>query len=298
MTRQRRTKAAITDIRDAIIDFAQTEGPVTVRQTFYRLVTLGLVNKSESEYGDTVSRLMTQMREDDELDWDLVVDQTRYKREPAMFNSKAEAVAAAAQFYRRQAWNTQPRAIEVWCEKEALAGILMDVTFPLAVPLFIGKGYSSATYIHDCAMRIDSRAQDYGQATTILYFGDWDPWGKDMSDDLTRRLERYTELAFTTGAPTFEVIRIGLNQPDIATYGLPTRPTKTGNIKGFKGDSVELDALPPTTLRQLVRDAIESRMDIEAYNLVKVAEDSERGDLLALAKEMQEAESETNDRQD
>jgi hypothetical protein len=53
---------------------------------------------------------------------------------------------------------------------------------------------------------------------------------------------------------------VALTEQQIAEFNLPTRPTKReGNrhAYGFAGDSVELDALPPHVLRDMVRDVIE-----------------------------------------
>jgi len=54
---------------------------------------------------------------------------------------------------------------------------------------------------------------------------------------------------------------------------LPTRPDKTG--RGF-GDCVEVDAIPSSTLRELVRDAIEEWIDHDQLRLTRIAERSER----------------------
>lgn len=289
--RHKRTKAQMEELREAIHAFATAQQPVTVRQTFYHLVGLKLVDKTETEYDRCVGRLMKEMREDGRLPWEWVSDETRINRAPNVYTSPAEAMEDAARLYRKNAWATQPRAIEVWCEKEALAGVIIDETYDIGVPLLINKGYGSATYIHDAAMRIDARARNLGQPTTLLYFGDHDPSGADMSRDLQSRLERYVETEFADGRPTWEFVRVALNETDIKTYGLPTRPTKgkdprARGTNAFVGDSVDLDALPPSDLRALVRDAIATRMDREAYDQVLVAEESERAILGRIASAM------------
>ena len=59
---------------------------------------------------------------------------------------------------------------------------------------------------------------------------------------------------------------------------MPTRPTKRSDTRaaGFRGGSVEVDAIPPTILREIVEDAITSHIDPEALRLTQVAEQSER----------------------
>jgi hypothetical protein len=51
--RFRRTKAAVTSIRDAIRDILEQDHPQTVRQVFYALTVRGLIKKAEIEYQQT-----------------------------------------------------------------------------------------------------------------------------------------------------------------------------------------------------------------------------------------------------
>jgi hypothetical protein len=77
--------------------------------------------------------------------------------------------------------------------------------------------------------------------------------------------------------PIFE--RVALTADHIAEHSLPTRPTKRkGNMhaKMFEGDSVELDALPPNALRDMVREVIERHISPEALMVMRAAEESER----------------------
>ena len=60
--RFRRTKAAITSIRDAIRKVLE-DHPQTVRQVFYALTVRGVIAKGEIEYHRTVIRLLGEMRE-------------------------------------------------------------------------------------------------------------------------------------------------------------------------------------------------------------------------------------------
>ena len=84
-----------------------------------------------------------------------------------------------AQAYRRDLWNDGTEYVEIWLEKEALAGVLVDVTDPWDVPLMVTRGYSSISYLHSAAETIYGRAEQ-GKHTTIYYFGDRDPSGVDI----------------------------------------------------------------------------------------------------------------------
>ncbi len=79
--RCRRSKAEMQEIRDAIYEAVSQEHPMTVRQVFYRLVSTGVIAKTENEYKRTVCRLLTQMRLDYDLPFGWIADNTRSVRE-------------------------------------------------------------------------------------------------------------------------------------------------------------------------------------------------------------------------
>src|SRR5262245_39829345 len=75
--RRRRTKAAITSVRDAIKDILEQDHPQTVRQVFYALTVRGCIAKAESEYQRTVVRLLVEMREAGQIPFAWLADNTR-----------------------------------------------------------------------------------------------------------------------------------------------------------------------------------------------------------------------------
>ena len=72
--------------------------------------------------------------------------------------------------------------------------------------------------------------------------------------------------------------RLAVTAPQIGIYQLSTRPTKQSDsrARNFTGESVEVDAIRPSALRELVEDAITRHVDPEALRLTRLAEDSER----------------------
>ena len=68
-----------------------------------------------------------------------------------------------------------PVYVEVWCEKDALAGVLMEETEVYDVPLMVARGYSSISFLHSAAMAIKA----IGKPAYIFHFGDLDPSGVD-----------------------------------------------------------------------------------------------------------------------
>jgi hypothetical protein len=132
--RSRRTKAAVATIRDAIRDVLEQDHPQTVRQVFYAPTVRGVIKKEEIEYHRTVIRLLVDMREGGEIPFDWLADNTRWQRKPATFIGLDSCLKNTARFYRRDLWAAAAVYVEIWCEKDALAVVLIEETEPYDVP--------------------------------------------------------------------------------------------------------------------------------------------------------------------
>ncbi len=274
-SRARRTKADIASISASIHEVIESDPPMTVRQVFYQLVSRGVIEKTEKQYQGTVIRLMTDMRLDGSLPYNWVVDESRRVRVTQTFNSIKHALEHTAKFYRRSALAESDDYVEIWVEKDALAGAMWDVTSDFDVPLMVSRGMPSITFLHGSAMAIRKAARR-GKGTFIYQFGDHDPSGVLIPQSIERRL---TEMCERLDCPPPNVERVALTKAHIDEFSLPTRPTKRDknkHAKDFEGDSVELDALPPHVLRGMVREVIEQHISAAATRVLRVADDSER----------------------
>jgi len=273
--RLRRNKADIAAVKAAIRSLLKADNPMTVRQVFYRLVVKGLVEKTEADYENTVIRLLTDMRMDDSIPFRWIIDDSRPRSETRTYNSIADAARDTAEFYRRSALREAADYIEIWCEKQALAGIIESAADDFDVPVIVSRGMPSLTQLYGSACEID-RADSAGKQTYIYQFGDHDPSGVLIPQIIKRRLN---ELCHKLGCspPIFQ--RVALTEEQIEEFDLPTRPTKRkGNphANTFEGDSVELDALPSAELRRMVRGCIVRHISQRQLNVLRVAEDDER----------------------
>jgi hypothetical protein len=152
---------------------------------------------------------------------------------------------------------------------------MWDVTSDYDVPLMISRGMPSLTFLHGTAQAI-WRAFKRGKPTYIYQFGDHDPSGVLIPKIIKRRLN---EMCERLGCWKPYVERVALTEAHIREHRLPTRPTKrAGNSHAnrFLGDSVELDALPPRVLRELVRNCIEQHISAGQLKTLRAADDSER----------------------
>jgi hypothetical protein len=282
INRNRRTRAEIDTIKAEIIAVLEADHPMTVRQVFYQLVVRDAIEKTEEQYQGTVIRLLTEMRMDGRVSFDWIVDKSRRRRENQTFNSIADAARETAQFYRRNALHACPNYIEVWSEKEALAGVIESAAEDYDVPIIVSKGMPSITQLYGSAREI-ARAGAANKRTYIYQFGDHDPSGVLIPKAIEHRLSQLCK-KFDCRPPVIE--RVALTEEQIEEFDLPTRPTKReGNRHAdhFEGDSVELDALPPEELRNLVCACIEQHISADELAVLRAAEESERELLTAWA---------------
>jgi hypothetical protein len=265
--RHRATKAEVEARREALLDIIDAGKPMTVRQCFYQATVHGLVEKAESGYAK-VQHDLTLMRRAGELPYDWLADNTRWQRKPTTFNSVEEALQDTAKFYRKALWNDADSYVEVWLEKDALAGVVYPITDMYDVPPMVARGYASLSFLYSAAEYIN----ELTVPAHIYHLGDFDPSGVNAGEKIEETLMEM--------APDAEIYfeRIAVTPEQIEHWDLPTRPTKASDTraKGFGDISVELDAIEPNRLRQIVQRAIEQHLPQHQFKVLKAAEESER----------------------
>ena len=192
--RRRSTKAEILDIKTAIYRVCEEDQPVTCRQVFYRLVSQGVIRKTEAEYKSTVIRLLGDMRRDDTIPYEWVAGNTRWMRKPTAYSSLSAMAESTARVYRRKIWDGQDVYVEVWTEKDALAGVLYDITSEYDVPLMVSRGFASHSFLFEAGKAIEVQ----NKLTFIYHFGDYDPSGIAIDRQIQNGLEEH--------APDAEII--------------------------------------------------------------------------------------------
>lgn len=278
---------AIIKQANQIIESYQAQGfDLTLRQLYYQFVARDIIRNKQKEYMRLAS-IVNDARLAGLIDWEAIVDRTRNLADLAHWNDPSDIVQAVAEQYRVDLWSTQKIRVEVWIEKDALAGILESVCPALDVPYFSCRGYTSQSEMWGAAMRIVKRAKK-GQATIILHFGDHDPSGIDMTRDITERLRLFTG-HHIPGKPAFHIKRLALNMDQIEQYNPPPNPAKVTDSRfiGYQqihGDeSWELDALEPSVLAALIRDEIEELIDADAMDERKQEQAQSRERLQAVS---------------
>jgi hypothetical protein len=265
--RRRATKNEVQLRRDSLFEIVEAMKPMTVRQVFYQATVRDIVEKSEAGYNKVQTDLVL-MRKAGVLPYGWLADSTRWQRKPRTFHSVEQALVETARFYRKALWADIDAYVEVWLEKDALAGVVDDVTDMFDVPLMVARGYASLSFLHSAAEHI----RDLDVPAYIYHLGDFDPSGVNAGEKIEETLRAM--------APAAEIHfeRLAVTPEQIKDWNLPSRPTKASDsrAKNFGDISVELDAIDPDSLRELVADAIVAHLPLDQFEVLKVAEASER----------------------
>jgi hypothetical protein len=255
----------------AAIDILAEIQPATVRAVCYRLFVAGLIQNMAKSATNSVSRMLTKAREDGEISWHWIVDESREAEIAPRWSSPDQIIRAAVRGYRRDYWQDQPYRVEIWSEKGTVRGTLGPVIDEYGVTFRVMHGYASATVINDIA----ELSATVSKPLIALYVGDWDPSGKHMSDvDLPRRLTEY-------GAANLRLRRIALGREDLRN--LPSfdpeskqrDPRYRWFLKVVRTACYELDAMSPPDLRSRVEECIRTYIDEGKWEHARMVERAE-----------------------
>ena len=279
--------ALINSVNDIVSDYQRDGYRLTLRQLYYQFVARGLLPNAVQSY-KRLGAMVSDARLAGLVDWEMIEDRTRGTVVPPTWDGPADIIGSAAKQYQIDRWRDQPCRPEVWCEKEALAGVLEGTCGDLGVPHLSCRGYASLSEMWASAQRL-RRAEAAGQKTIVFHLGDHDPSGLDMTRDVRERLRLLGSRA--------GVRRLALNINQIRKYSPPPNPAKVTDArfaayrKKYGTNSWELDALEPSVLQALVRKAVESLRDEELWKAAVQREERERARIRAAAERWEEIES-------
>ncbi len=249
--RIRATNSALAELDDAIIAYAAQQNPITVRGLFYAMMVQGRVTKDVGGYRK-VQRRVLDLRRSGALPWDHVSDSTRWARNRAhLHGNMRELLTEVQQLYTRDLWRRQDVAVEVWCEKDALAGVLLEATTKWHVDLMVSRGFSSDTFCYNTAQNIRAR----GKPTHVYLFTDFDAAGAGIDATIRKKLRAYSDNA------EIHFHRAALTLEQIEEWNLPTRPPKKKDVADGYKVCCELDAIPPKQLIQIAEECIVQHID-------------------------------------
>ena len=279
------TKEMIEQANSIIAEY-QAQGLVlTLRQLYYQFVSRDLLKNTVKEY-KRLGGAINDGRMAGLIDWDAIEDRTRNLVGNSHWSEPQSIIYTAANSYEIDKWADQDTRVEVWVEKEALAGVFENACQPLDIPIFACRGYVSQSEMWGAAIRL-RKYERAGQNCVILHFGDHDPSGIDMTRDIKDRLHIF-------GCNRTEIRRMALNFDQIEEYSPPPNPAKQTDSRfeayqvQFGDESWELDALNPTTLRDLIQDGVFTYRDVDKWEEAVRKEELEKKQLETVAERWEE----------
>lgn len=255
--------------------------PLTLRQVYYQLVGRGYIENNVSQYG-MLSKLLKHARIEGFIHWDDIEDRVRSYYDLTGFVHRDYYLKHEFSWflndYQRDALQGQDVYPEVWIEKDALSSIFRKVASYYTVPVVVCRGFSSVSFLNTYKERLRRRPH---QNPILLYFGDFDPSGVEMLEAMQ------TTLRDELGVNGIQFKRKALLKDDIFKYRLPHSPDalKHSDTRAKKhidkyGElAVELDALPPNVLQDMIREGIEAELNMEAFTRQKTLEKTDLNEL-------------------
>lgn len=283
---------------NSIIDAYNAQGfDLTLRQLYYQFVSRGLIPNRDSEY-KKLGSIVNDARLAGYIDWERIQDRTRNVRSLSHWEDPSGVIRSALASYHVDYWKGQEYRPEVWIEKDALVGVIEPACQDLDVPYFSCRGYTSQSEMWGAAQRLRGYIEQ-GHTPLILHLGDHDPSGIDMTRDIEDRLALFLrggalietavkredgeyDVDYEAQESPVEVVRLALNMEQVRQYDPPPNPAKltdaraVGYIRIHGNESWELDALEPTVIDGLIRDAIDQYRDMGAWDEVVEREDEHK----------------------
>jgi hypothetical protein len=304
-------------IKERLVLWASRQMKPTLRGLFYILVSLNVLGNTPNKY-DYLSKFTARARENSEK-----ISETRYTRngeayvyrftegETLPIDCFADNVRqvididdiyeSPERFFDRRTkyfvkdfsknyviprWYKQPHYVEVFVEKDAMAATLnsiINVAGKMEVRIIPTRGQESITFAWEHVQRL-RRKQQQGKKVHIIYFGDLDPSGEAIEQELINKL---TEPPYSLVDIDFK--RVGVtNEQRVRFHLIPNKDPDTMaklkrdsnrfafmekyNLKNeddlFQIEVDALEAIAPEEFRDLVLQSVDEFFDDDIYQQV------------------------------
>ena len=251
--------------------------PLSDRQIHYAMLNappLIHASKPDSVYANTKQSykalvdLVTRARLEGSVPMHAIADATRpvivWRVHDDVQGFLRTAISEFLKGFWRDLMQSQPDHIEIVGEKNTIKSIIEPVAAKYCIPMTIGRGYCSLPPRNQIAKRFEASGKD---RLVLLILSDHDPDGEEIAHSLARSLRDDFSI------DNVQAVKVGLTAKQVVDFDLPpmVKAKKTStNYSKFKkahGDDVfELEAVEPETLQELLVAAIDSVLDIDAFN--------------------------------
>lgn len=282
-----KAKMPMVDAIKRIVNEMRAYWPLSDRRIHYNLlnekvlrnVDTGTVYANNERCYQDLTNVLTRMRIQGIIPMRSIADATRpctiwnVHESPQSFIQ--EKVQGFLRGYFRNLMTSQPYHIEVIAEKLTVQPVIKPVVMEFCIPLTITRGQSSIPSRYDVVKRFKRSGKD---RLALVIVSDFDADGESIARSFPRSLRDDFGIDESVIMPIkASLTKEQIDQLDIIDSGQPPKKSST-NYKPFVenyGDSqmcYELEAVSVETLQEMVRESIESVLDLELFQKEQEAE--------------------------
>jgi hypothetical protein len=276
-------KRPFLDAIKSVIERLRTYWPLSDRLIHYQLLNAPpLIHASKlwSTYRNdlksykALTELLTRARIAGLIPFTAIHDPTRPVTTWDVFRSPAAFIRRELDNFLKRYWRDlqapQPCHVEILGEKNTIASIIRPVAEDYCIPFTLGRGYSSLPPRHDMAVRFRKTGKD---RLVLLVVSDFDPEGQDIAHSFARSMRD------DFGIESIDFIKVALTAGQVDELRLPPGPkAKSGSSRRKRfveahGEHVfELEAVAPERLQTILRQTIESVLDMALFGAEQAKE--------------------------
>jgi hypothetical protein len=282
----------------------------TIRATYYRLYSMRVIPENSKKMYKGLLTMLIKVRmegSDPDIQPDTFSDESRespYEYDIETLEqwvddqvSEVQSIIDGEVDFDVHKWMDQPKYVEVWIEKQAMYSTFRSILSGWEVVIQPSHGFNSLSTLFEAYERL-KRVQNNcpNREIVILYFGDLDPSGDSMDDDLQGRLDHFSDI---WGDLEYKFERVAVKPEHVQEYNLPEDPDEATASRLRNNDpryrsfmrkygklyAVELDALAgqePEAFRKLVLDSVSKHFDEDIWERVQEENSDEKAkELLA-----------------
>lgn len=297
-----------------MFEIVEREHPITVRGCFYRAVSAGIYPGTQDKYYQKCVKLLQEMRTEDpgrnDIPYEWIIDSSRSRRGSGGYSGLESFLESIPHRYGRNYWLDQPRQVEVMTEKDAMSTILRPIINKWNVPFTVFRGNPSDTMCYDLGksfkqfkedeeneddeyselrrlgIKLANEAYGRNKEIVVLYLGDFDPSGLNISRVARRKVERFADRKI-------KWVRVAINRTQFERmqeqFGISVKggdKLAPAYVRKYGRFCVEVDAIPSDEVRQLLENSIVKRIDIDVWKQSETIEKGEQEELKRLVSKM------------
>lgn len=269
--------------------------PMTVRQVFYQFLNdpplkhaskpNSIFANNKSDYKNLVD-LVARARIAGLISMQDIIDETRPSNDFQAYRNSGDFISSQMQQFLNGYWRnlqqSQPDHIEILAEKNTIINTVNQVAQEYCIPTTSLRGYSSIYPRYEMSQRYLRSGKE---KLIILIISDFDPDGEEIAQSFARSMRD----EFGIDDKDIHPVKVALTFEHIERFDLiPNMEAKKSSAQYAKffnrygtDDVFEVEALRPEQLQALLKEAIDSVMDLDMFNQEIEQERQDAADIAA-----------------